>query len=46
MIAAALAGAIVVGGGLAYGYKAIVGPTGKDTPPVIKADTGAGEVPA
>ena len=40
MIAAALAGAIVVGGGLAYGYKAIVGPTGKDTPPVIKADTG------
>jgi len=40
MIAAALAGAIVVGGGLAYGYKAIVGPSGKGTPPVIRADAG------
>lgn len=38
LIAVALVGAIAVGGGLAYGYKTIVGPTPKGTPPVIKAD--------
>lgn len=38
LIAVALVGAIAVGGGLAYGYKAIIGPSPKGTPPVIKAD--------
>ncbi|MCL4767629.1 MAG: SPOR domain-containing protein [Hyphomicrobiaceae bacterium] len=38
LIVGALVGAIVVGGGLAYGYKTIVGPAPKGIPPVIKAD--------
>lgn len=38
LIAGALVGAIMVGGGLAYGYKTIIGPAPKGTPPVIKAD--------
>jgi len=38
LIAAALVGAILVGGGLAYGYKTIVGPAPSGAPPVIKAD--------
>lgn len=40
MIAAALAGAIVVGGGLAYGYKSIFGGASGDVPPVIKSAEG------
>lgn len=38
MIVVALVGAIVVGGGLAYGYKLVVGSSSKTSPPVIKAD--------
>lgn len=38
LIVGALVGAIMVGGGLAYGYKLIVGPAAKGSPPVIKAD--------
>ena len=37
MIVAALAGAIFVGGGLAYGYKALLGGAGSGVPPVIKS---------
>ncbi|MBX9684766.1 MAG: SPOR domain-containing protein [Hyphomicrobium sp.] len=37
MIVAALAGAIMVGGGLAFGYKTFVGDTGSGSPPVIKS---------
>ena len=36
MIAAALAGAVIVGGGMAYGYKTFLGRTGAGDPPVIK----------
>ena len=39
LISLALIGAIVAGGGLAYAYKIIVGPSASGTPPVIKADT-------
>jgi len=38
LIASALVGAIMVGGGLAYAYKSIVGPSPNATPPVIQAD--------
>lgn len=38
LIVSALVGAIIVGGGLAYGYKTIIGPSPKATPPVIQAD--------
>jgi hypothetical protein len=38
MIVAALVGAIGIGGGLAFGYKSLLGSGGKDAPPVIKAD--------
>ena len=38
LIVGALVGAIMVGGGLAYGYKTIVGPAPKGGTPVIKAD--------
>lgn len=37
MIAAALAGAIMVGGGLAFGYKTLIGSSGDGSPPVIKS---------
>lgn len=37
MMVAALAGAIIVGGGLAYGYKAILGGGGSGEPPVVKS---------
>ena len=37
MIAAALAGAIIVGGGLAYGYKTFLGGGATGQPPVIKS---------
>lgn len=37
MIAAALAGAIFVGGGMAYGYKAFLGGSGTGTPPMVKS---------
>ena len=36
MIAAALAGAVIVGGGMAYGYKTFLGRPGAGDPPVIK----------
>ncbi len=36
-IAAALAGAIMVGGGLAFGYKTLVGNSGSGSPPIIKS---------
>ena len=36
MIAAALAGAVIVGGGMAYGYKTFMGRPGAGDPPVIK----------
>ena len=39
LITGALVGAIIAGGGLAYGYKIIIGPTASGTPPVIKADS-------
>ncbi len=38
LVVGALVGAIIVGGGMAYGYKMIVGPGSSGTPPVIKAD--------
>jgi hypothetical protein len=38
LILVSLVGAIAVGGGLAYAYKTILGPSPKGTPPVIKAD--------
>ena len=37
MIAAALAGAILVGGGLAYGYKSFLGGAPGGTPPTVKS---------
>lgn len=37
MIVAALAGAIMVGGGLAFGYKTFLGEPGSGSPPVIKS---------
>lgn len=37
MIAAALAGAIFVGGGMAYGYKAFFGGPGSGNPPMVKS---------
>lgn len=37
MIAAALAGAIFVGGGMAYGYKAFFGGPGPGNPPMVKS---------
>lgn len=39
MIAAALAGAILVGGGLAYGYKSFLGGAPGGTPPTVKSAT-------
>ena len=38
LIMTSLVGAIVVGGGLAYTYKVIMGPSSKGAPPVIRAD--------
>lgn len=38
MMVGALVGAIAIGGGLAFGYKSLLGSSGKDAPPVIKAD--------
>ena len=38
MIVGALVGAIIVGGGMAYAYKIVLGPSSNGTPPVIKAD--------
>lgn len=37
IVMAALAGAVLVGGGLAYGYKMVVGDGGGGQPPVIKS---------
>lgn len=47
VIAAALAGSIVIGGGIAYGYNAMFAATGdrNGAPPVIKADGGPARVP-
>jgi hypothetical protein len=39
LIAVSLVGAIAVGGGLAYAYKTILGPSGKGATPVIRADS-------
>jgi hypothetical protein len=39
MIAAALVGAIGIGGGLAYGYKTFLGSSGTDTPPIIRSQS-------
>ncbi len=39
MIAAALVGAIVVGGGLAYGYKSFLGGSATGQPPTVKSAT-------
>lgn len=46
MIAAALVGAIVVGAGLAFGYKTFLGPDAKIAagPPVVRGDSQAGKV--
>lgn len=38
VIVGALVGAIIVGGGMAYGYKMVIGGGSKSTPPVIRAD--------
>lgn len=37
LVMVALAGAVLVGGGLAYGYKMVVGDSGGGQPPVIKS---------
>lgn len=44
VIVGALAGAIVAGGSLAYGYQAIFGPSDVDGPPVVKQATGPAKV--
>lgn len=44
MIAAALVGAIVVGGGLAYAYQSLLGPDASGPTPVIKSATGPSKV--
>lgn len=38
VIVGALVGAILVGGGMAYGYKMVIGTGSKSAPPVIRAD--------
>lgn len=43
-IAAALAGAIVVGGSVAYGYQALFGAAPSDKPPVVRGATGPSKV--
>lgn len=43
-IAAALAGAIVVGGGMAYGYQALFGSSGSTKPPVVRGASGPAKV--
>lgn len=40
LIAAALVGAIAVGGGMAYGYKTFLAPTGSGSAPIVKNDGG------
>ncbi len=45
MIAAALAGSIAVGSGLAYAYKSFLGPRAKDEVPTARAPTGPTKVP-
>jgi hypothetical protein len=37
LVMVALAGAVLVGGGLAYGYKMVVGDSGSGQPPVVKS---------
>lgn len=44
MIAAALAGAIFVGGGMAYGYKAIFGGSFSENPPIVKSATAPAKI--
>jgi len=39
LIAAALVGAIGIGGGLAYGYKTLMGPGADGAPPVVKSES-------
>lgn len=36
-IAAALVGAVVIGGGLAYGYRTVVGDSGSNEPPLVRS---------
>lgn len=43
-IAAALAGAIVIGGGVAYGYQALFGGAPSDKPPIVKGAQGPAKV--
>ncbi len=44
MIVAALAGAILLGGGLAYGYKSFLGGSSTGEPPVIKSATAPSKI--
>jgi hypothetical protein len=44
LILAALAGAIVVGGGVAYGYQALFAPASSDAPPLVKSAQGPSKV--
>jgi len=44
IVAAALAGAIVIGGGVAYGYQSIFGTPSTGQPPVVKGATGPAKV--
>ena len=44
LVAAALAGAILIGGGVAYGYQTIFGGPSTDKPPVVKGATGPAKV--
>lgn len=43
-IAAALVGAIVIGGGLAYGYRTVVGDSGSGEPPTVLSATAPSKV--
>lgn len=44
LVLAALAGAIVVGGGVAYGYQALFAPLPSDAPPVVRNANGPAKV--
>ncbi len=44
LVAAALAGAILIGGGVAYGYQSIFGTPSSGNPPVVKGASGPAKV--
>lgn len=44
LVTVALAGAIVIGGGMAYGYQSIFGVPSSDKPPIVKGASGPAKV--